>query len=153
MYINICICRRCVYPRRVHLDVNNTARKEGERERGGSIGRGQEQTRHHLGRTGRPGGGTFSSQHLKRPKSWKKKKKKFSSKLSVCVCVCVCDRCECVVGAQPNTRMNQREPMATIPIHQPADCGVTKPLRREPHAACRPIVDRYIYNSISRQHR
>jgi hypothetical protein len=35
MYINICICRRCVYPRRVHLDVNNTARKEGERERGG----------------------------------------------------------------------------------------------------------------------
>lgn len=70
--------------------MNNTARKEGERERGGSIGRGQEQTRHHLGRTGRPGGGTFSSQHLKRPKSWKKKKKKkFSSKLSVCVCVCV----------------------------------------------------------------
>ncbi len=45
MYINICICRRCVYPRRVHLDVNNTARKEEEEEEEeeqGGIGRGQD---------------------------------------------------------------------------------------------------------------
>ena len=50
MYINICICRRCVYPRRVHLDVNNTARKEEE-----GAGLQEEQTRHHL-----PGGGISS---------------------------------------------------------------------------------------------
>ena len=38
--------------------------------------------------------------------------------------------------------------MATIPIHQPADCGVTKPLRREPHAACRPIDTTLYHASI-----
>lgn len=41
----------------------------------------------------------------------------------------------------------ENKPMATIPIHQTADCGVTKPLRREPHAACRPI-DTTLYHAI-----
>lgn len=141
MYINICICRRCVYPRRVHLDVNNTERKEEEEEEEeqGGIGRGQDCRRNKRDIICRAAAFLLTDA---RPQVLRL----FASffffffvvvflpfLISIVFALgaqCVCDRCECVVGAQPNTRMNQREPMATIPIHQPADCGVTKPLRR-----------------------